>query len=651
MTQQRDAWTVLAERGEWRGADEIALRALDELDRGVNGKSAVSAIQQRPAPTPLSPADPARRRVPGLVVAAAAFVVVIVALSAVLVLPRLDGGAAPGTDDTTPSSSIPPTTLDDSTVDTPIDGVTPAAFPIPGDFVPTEAWPSPGLAPVLNLQRCPTQAGSPSGFLPDSFFEFLGVDRQAADLVVVDPSQVAASTPILRAGSMSILSMEAIDSGCLVAVSNGTVTGWGVFLAGGDPAMMALSLPWPDNTVPDSVSNAPGEYQQWRIATGELFTGNVSSDGQVHVMANQRLYVASFDPSLIPEGGRVGGWLMASLAITPIDTERFISALEGTDVAVPTALPPGFGVCGATQQFLLYDTSDGPEEEGQYLVICDASGTSITFTSGTAFATVPPDAASVDINGHETFEWSTPDHRALYFSRSGLDVLVQAPIGLDPGTFRAVVATMPLASPLPPPPSSARALIGVGDGIDPETLSPEPQGVEGTVGLSSPAREGSVEDVSLSEMIAQVRASGIDVTLSESMRVIVTEGLDGLDATPFLYQFWQGEGVAWENGYFDVPSLNLYLDIGQQDLPSEWLDGNPIAFVEETWGVWRVSISRRSPDRIEIVAYSPSIERQVRIGFASTLFNAIGRPDPLDITVDEARAIAQSILDSIAAPN
>ena len=112
MTQQRDAWTVLAERGEWRGADEIAGRALDELDRGANGKNAVSAIQQRPAPTTLSPADPAGRRVPGLVVAAAAFIVVIVALSAALVLPRVGGGVAPGTDDITPSSSIAPTTSD-----------------------------------------------------------------------------------------------------------------------------------------------------------------------------------------------------------------------------------------------------------------------------------------------------------------------------------------------------------------------------------------------------------------------------------------------------------------------------------------------------------------------------------------------------------
>jgi hypothetical protein len=655
MTQPHDPWTILAERGEWRGADEIANRALDELDRRAIGQHSAIGTQPEEGPTALSPTTPVRRRLPGLLVAAIAFVVVMIAFSATWLIPRIGSDIAPGTDEVTSTDSSDPATSDVSTDVLPTDDAAPTEFVIPPDFVTTDAWPSPVLDPVLNLQLCPTRPESPGWFLPDSFFAFLGLDRQAVNLAAVDPRQVAVSTPMLRAGGTSMLSTGAIEGGCLLTVSDGTVTGWAIYLANGKPAMMALSLPWPDNSVPDRVSNAAGNYQQWRIATGELFTGRVTDEGQVHVMANQRLYVATFDPLLVPDNGNAGSWLMASLAVSPPDTTRLLDwplfdGSSGADVVVPVALPPGFGLCAAVDNFYLSDIPDDSVRQSMKVVLCDPSGSEVVITAGLLPA-APAEATSVDINGHEMSEWSATDRHMLQFSRSGMDVLVEAPTTLEPANLRGLVAAMPLASRFVPP-VTARILIGVGDGIDSSLLSPDPLGEEGVLGFSSPARDDFAEDVSLFEMIARAGTSGVEVTMSDSMRTIMSEGLDSLDATPFLYQYKEGGGVVWENGYFDVPSLNLYLSIGQQTLPIEWRQSNPIALVEETSGAWQVGFKADSDgDGFQIVAYSPSIEREVNILFGPRSRDAEGFPDPLRITADEARRLAQNILDTIAIPS
>lgn len=74
----------------------------------------------------------------------------------------------------------------------------------------------------------------------------------------------------------------------------------------------------------------------------------------------------------------------------------------------------------------------------------------------------------------------------------------------------------------------------------------------------------------------------------------------------------------------------------------EWRDENPIAAVVETSGVWQVSIDNNGRS-IQIIAYSPSIEREVNMEFG-----AASNDIPMGLTVAGARRIVQEILDSIA---
>jgi len=51
----------------------------------------------------------------------------------------------------------------------------------------------------------------------------------------------------------------------------------------------------------------------------------------------------------------------------------------------------------------------------------------------------------------------------------------------------------------------------------------------------------------------------------------------------------------------------------------------------------------RMADRFQIVAYSPSIERQVNV-----LIRSVNSPEPLALSAEAARDLVRSVLDAIA---
>lgn len=702
MTDQREMWTALSERGQWRGADTIAAAALEQVHERSNGeRQLVRGPDQRghyEAPKPAGD-----RRLPDVLVAAVAFVLVGAVMTVPILVSGLGGGEAPesdiisststgGTGEAAPASA---TTSEQS-----------ASFTIPGGFVSVDDWPSPVLDPVLNLPQCSAGSEAPGSLFPDSFFAFLGLDRGAVKLSLVDPAQVAVDTPMMRAGHASILSVDAIAGGCLIAVADGDVSGWSLYLADGEPAMTALSVPLVGMSVPEKILEMPGSvqnYQQWITATGESLSGNVSTDGQVHAVAAHRLYIATFDPGFLPtaddlgpvemihvEDGVVeaielvtlsedeitGPWLLASLAVNPIDLDTFFVHTDET-TTIPAFLPSGFGMCAATYSRQLHhlEEREGRQGEGEQLAICNSSGSTITISSGQLVA-APGDAAVVDINGHDVAQWTTTEGHALQFSRSSLDVLVEGPADIDVESLKAVLASMPLASPPPPPPTNARALVGVGDGIDAliaagdgvvfdisgrEPLTGALAGTDGLVGRDAiegfksatqaefyipDPRDLPVDETGMPEYDERIRRGEVQVEVSDSMRAIQAAALGDLDAHPYNYFFALMDDAVVERASFYSPSFELGgLLIGQQTYPTEWWDGNPIARVEETYGAWQVGTSARD-DRgagIEIIAYSPSIERMVNISFEHPR-----NPDGAPISVDEAQGIAYKILDAIA---
>lgn len=631
MTETHDSWIALSERGEWRGADEIAARAHEELLNSNNGQQPVVSTIRNLEPLAVSSTVPKWRLLSGPVVAAAVFVAVILTMTVSLLLAGARQSSNTGTVAPGGTGTVPVPGVEASEAPAPDAlGLVPV---IPDTFQPVNAWPSPVLDPVFALGGCPTQPGSPGWFIPDSFFDFLGLDRQTVNLAAVEPTQIAESNPMLRAGSSSMVSLEDIEGGCVLAVADGTTSGWAVFLSNGEPAMVALSTPRPNEFEWDTVSTTPGEYQQWRIATDQHFNGTVSDDGQVHAVTNERHFIATFDPALVPDPGRVGGWLMSSLAVSPTTANQLLEGIETDSIlrtALPNTLPPGFGICARTMAFLLEDTPDGPGEENQQLILCNTAGAEITITAGTLTA-APSDSVITVINGHDMTEWPTNGQNTLQFSRSGLDIRIQGPPAIEAETLRAIVISMPLATPPPPPPVDAAARIGIAEGIDPETSS-----------IIDP--DIDLDETTLPDWIASVHAGEAEVTLSDSMQAIHETALNELDATPYTYNYEERDSFTIEGASFDVPDLHAWIRISQQELPIDSYDGNPISHLDDTWGAWQIR-TKQDTRRIQIVAYSPSIERQINILFTQGLYE-----EPFAITVSEAQQVAHDILDAIAKP-
>lgn len=150
-------------------------------------------------------------------------------------------------------------------------------------------------------------------------------------------------------------------------------------------------------------------------------------------------------------------------------------------------------------------------------------------------------------------------------------------------------------------------------------------------------------------------AGGIEVTMSDSGEHIMNVGLANHEVTPHLYRFTRmmtpyldrfdmTSDVDWETGYFDIRNLDTTVSVGQQEFRVEWRHENPIAAVVETLGVWQIPTDDNGRF-IQLIAYSPSIEREVNM-----VFSAASSDTPMGLTVAGARRIAQGILGSTAQP-
>ena len=170
---------------------------------------------------------------------------------------------------------------------------------------------------------------------------------------------------------------------------------------------------------------------------------------------------------------------------------------------------------------------------------------------------------------------------------------------------------------------------------------PVEQAVSGRPSFESPEVDLDTEESGFDDLLSKVRAGDIEVTMSDSVEHIMNLGLASYEVTLCFYRFNRTSDVDWEHGLFDIPDLGTSVEIERQQLPSEWFDESPIAtMMLETGGVWQISTDDTGRS-VEILAYSPSTERQV-----NTMFGAASSDVPMGLNVDGARHIDQGILDS-----
>ncbi|MEA3511725.1 MAG: hypothetical protein U9R51_09850, partial [Actinomycetota bacterium] len=219
MNEQHGSWTVLTERGEWRGADEIATRALNQIHRSNNGQhDSIQTLEPAEQPAVTRPTV-ARRRLPGLLVAAISFVVVGAVVTIPLLISGLSDDQVPGGDAAVTSDVVTATTA----------GEVQSAVPVPVEpgveLVPMSEWPTPAVDPVLALPQC--ESGEEVfGEAVDGWYSFLGRDPATASLQIVDLGSIAATTPVPRAGTSSLLTRDALEGSCTVAAVDGDLTAW-----------------------------------------------------------------------------------------------------------------------------------------------------------------------------------------------------------------------------------------------------------------------------------------------------------------------------------------------------------------------------------------------------------------------------------------
>lgn len=230
------------------------------------------------------------------------------------------------------------------------------------------------------------------------------------------------------------------------------------------------------------------------------------------------------------------------------------------------------------------------------------------------------------------------------------EVSVAAP-GSSIGTTTTTQSTPTTSAASFEPSGNVIALIGIGEGLDASLTPIEVEG-DGEVGASDFRSPVGAEYVELPfhELIRRVHADHPEVKMSDSMMTIMTEGLDGLDVTPFLYQLTERDGVMIENGYFDVPSLGVFVEISQQTFLADWDARHRPALEQEPGAVWQTGVEvPEDNDWIQIVAYSPAIEREVRIFFGQRTA-ATDDTAGFEFSVGEARELAQQILEAVAVP-
>lgn len=654
MNEQHDAWTDLTERGEWRGADEIATRALNQIHRSNNGQhESIQTLESTVRPE-AARRSVARRRLPGVLVAVFAFVVVGAVVTIPLLISGLGDDEVPAGDATVaPDMAVVTTTAGEVQPDSPA--------PVePGiELVPMSAWPTPAVDPVLALPRC---EGAEAVLNPavDRWYSFLGRDPATASLRLVDLADVAATAPVPRAGTSSLLARDALAGSCTVAAVDGDLTAWVLLGPDRSLVMSAASVPMTDNSVPDKVSSAPGEYQQWRIATGQTFTGPVDEGGTFHVVSshrskdgdrlavNPRLLVGEFDPALVPPDYEYAGLLMSSLAMSILDATYLPPQPDLNSYALPTELPSGYGLCASTYAFILRGRTDGPEEEQQQTILCDAAGREINVTSPFP-PNVPDGATETPVNGHTAHEWSTDDTISIHLKRPGflneLAFIIDASADVGTATLRAVAGSTPIGSPAPAEPGAAIAAVGVGDEIPSDVTE-----------LHVPSLDEADEagEEGMLTVTARVAAEAyIESTeMSTSMRTIQQVGLAAYETRPLSYEFQRRNGdYDHESATFDVPELGATVSVSQQYLPSDDRPGSPLGPLEVTSGIWLItSDTRQMPERIQIIAYSPSIERSVNVLFGPRTEDDDGRASPIGVDLDIALTVVHDILDAIARP-
>lgn len=174
----------------------------------------------------------------------------------------------------------------------------------------------------------------------------------------------------------------------------------------------------------------------------------------------------------------------------------------------------------------------------------------------------------------------------------------------------------------------------------PDFSSPGEQAVSDRPSFESPEVDLDTEELGLGDLLSKVRPGDVEVTMSDSVEHITNVGLADYEITPCFYRFNRTSDLDWEHGLFDIPDLGTSVEVGRQQLPSEWFDESPIAtMILETWGVWQISTDDTGRS-IRILAYSPSTERQ-----ANTMFSAASSDVPVGLNVDGAHRIAQGILD------
>ena len=145
----------------------------------------------------------------------------------------------------------------------------------------------------------------------------------------------------------------------------------------------------------------------------------------------------------------------------------------------------------------------------------------------------------------------------------------------------------------------------------------------------------------------------IDSTeMSASMRTIQEVGLAAYETQPISYRFERRNGdYDYESATFDVPALEATVSVGQQYLPADDRSGSPLGPVEATSGIWLISSdTQEMREHIQIIAYSPSIERSVNVVFGPRTWDDDGFAGPIGIDVETALIVVRDILNAIARP-
>jgi len=145
--------------------------------------------------------------------------------------------------------------------------------------------------------------------------------------------------------------------------------------------------------------------------------------------------------------------------------------------------------------------------------------------------------------------------------------------------------------------------------------------------FTSPEIETDAHEKSVVDLILNARTGGVEVAMSDSGGHIMNVGLANHEVTPRPYRFTRmmapyldrfdmTSDVDWETGQFDIRNLDTTVSVGQQEVPVEWRDENPIAAVVETFGVWQIPTDDNGRF-IQLTAYSPSIEQKVNMVFSA----------------------------------